>query len=72
MCNGFKWHESADILAAAADLRIHIWYYPAAIYIDKELMNLCKMVKDEPDIGRDCQIVSFQGNNVAIKKKDGS
>lgn len=72
MCNTFKWHESSDILSAAADLRIHCWYYPAAIYIDKELMGMCKMVKDEPDIGRDCQIVSFYGNNIALKKKDGS
>jgi intraflagellar transport protein 80 len=72
MCNSFKWHESADILTAAADLRIHCWYYPAAIYVDKELMNLCKLVKDEPDIGRDCQIISFYGNNITVKKKDGS
>ena len=72
MCNSFKWHESADILSATADLRVHCWYYPAAIYVDKELMGLCKLVKEEPDIGRDCQITSFYGNNVAIKKKDGS
>lgn len=35
-------------------------------------MGLCKMVKDEPDIGRDCQIMSFYGNNITLKKKDGS
>ena len=72
MCNSFRWHEHADILAAAADLRVHCWYYPAAIYIDKELMGLCKMVKEEPDIGRDCQITSFYGTNIIVKKKDGS
>lgn len=72
MCNSFKWHETADILVAAADLRIHCWCYPAAIYVDKELMNLCKLVKDEPDIGRDCQIISFHGTNIVLRKKDGS
>lgn len=72
MCNSFKWHEHADILTAAADLRVHCWYYPAAIYIDKELMGLCKMVKEEPDIGRDCTITTFYGNNITVKKKDGS
>jgi intraflagellar transport protein 80 len=72
MCNAFRWHESADILAAAADLRVHCWYYPAALYIDKELMNLCKMVREEPDIGRDCSITSYYGSNIALKKKDGS
>jgi len=72
MCNSFRWHEHADILAAAADLRVHCWYYPAAVYIDKELMGLCKMVKEEPDIGRDCQITSFYGTNIIVKKKDGS
>jgi intraflagellar transport protein 80 len=72
MCNSFKWHEVQDIISAAADLRIHCWYYPNAIYVDKELMNMCKLVKEDNDIGRDGQIVSFYRNSINLKKKDGS
>lgn len=72
MCDSFKWHSSVDMLAVAADLRIHSFYYPAAIYVDKELMNLCKLTKDGSDIGRDCTIEAYASNTIKIKKKTGS
>lgn len=34
MCQSFHWHSEADMLAAAADLRLYCWYYPSAIYVD--------------------------------------
>ena len=72
MCDSFMWHSESDMLSAAADLRIHCWYYPSAIYIDKELMNLCKMVKETPEIGRDCLVEGFNSNSIYVKKKTGS
>lgn len=72
MCDSFRWHADADMLSAAADLRIHCWYYPTAVYVDKELMNLCKLVKEANEIGRDCIVDAFNGNTIIIKKKTGS
>ena len=72
MCDSFKWHSSVDMLAAAADLRIHSFYYPAAIYVDKELMSLCKMTRESTEIGRESIIEAFTSNSIIIKKKNGS
>lgn len=72
MCDSFKWHSSVDMLSVAADLRIHSFYYPAAIYVDKELMSLCKLTRDATEIGRDCIIEAYTSNSIQIKKKTGS
>ena len=45
MADSFLWNEKNDILSAIADGRLLTWYYPAAIYVDKDLMNLCKVSK---------------------------
>ena len=66
MCDSFKWHDKYDMLAAAADLRVHSWYYPNAIYVDKDLIDMCKMTKETPEIGRDCTVFSFSGSNVCV------
>ena len=52
MTNSFLWNDTFDILAAISDSRLITWYYPNAIYVDKEIMDLCKEVKEVPDIGR--------------------
>lgn len=72
MCQSFRWHSEADMLSAAADLRIHCWYYPSAIYVDSDLMDLCKMMKEVPEIGRECMVEDFNQNTIFIKKKNGS
>ena len=45
MTDSFMWNDKYDILAAIADGRLHAWYYPSAIYVDKDIMSLCKYSK---------------------------
>lgn len=45
MTDSFLWNEKNDILISISDGRILIWYYPNAIYVDKDLMDLCKTTK---------------------------
>jgi hypothetical protein len=47
MTDSFLWNERNDILISISDGRFLIWYYPNAIYVDKDLMDLCKTVKVE-------------------------
>lgn len=42
MTDSFKWHDKHDILSAASDSKLLVWFYPNAIYVDKDLMDLCK------------------------------
>lgn len=48
MVDSFLWNDKHDILACIADGRLHTWYYPNAIYVDKDLMDLCKNIKVPP------------------------
>lgn len=42
MADSFLWHHHNDILACIADGRLITWYYPNAVYVDKDLMDQCK------------------------------
>ena len=52
MCDSFLWNERNDILCAISDSRLLTWYYPNAIYVDKDLVDLVKLVKESNEIGR--------------------
>ncbi len=71
MADSFLWNEKYDILSAISDGRLMAWYYPNAIYIDKDINELCKLVKEATEIGRLSQIISFAGSLVTIRRKDG-
>lgn len=45
MADSFLWNDRSDVLACVADGRLLTWYYPNAIYVDKDLMDLCKYQK---------------------------
>jgi intraflagellar transport protein 80 len=45
MTDTFLWNEKNDILSAVSDGRLLTWYYPNAIYVDKDLMDLTKVIK---------------------------
>jgi intraflagellar transport protein 80 len=47
MTDTFLWNEKNDILSAVSDGRLFTWYYPNAIYVDKDLMDLTKVTKVE-------------------------
>lgn len=42
MSDSFLWHNHNDILTCIADGRLITWYYPNAVYVDKDLMDMCK------------------------------
>lgn len=71
MTDSFLWNDKNDTLAAVADGRLVAWYYPNAIYVDKELMEAAKVVKDLPEIGQMTQMISFSSAQITIRRKDG-
>ena len=59
MTDSFLWHEKTDILVAISDDRVHTWFYPNAVYIDRDLLEIVKStkviiinIKESNDIGR--------------------
>ena len=52
MTDSFLWNDKNDVLCAISDSRLITWFYPNAIDVDKEIMNMTKSVKESQDIGR--------------------
>eukprot|EP01016_Furgasonia_blochmanni_P034705 TRINITY_DN3774_c0_g2_i1.p1 TRINITY_DN3774_c0_g2~~TRINITY_DN3774_c0_g2_i1.p1 ORF type:complete len:779 (-),score=217.27 TRINITY_DN3774_c0_g2_i1:42-2378(-) len=71
MTYSFLWNDKNDILAAISDGRLITWYYPNAIYVDKDLMDLCKTVKEAAEIGRMSQMITLSPSQVILRRKDG-
>jgi intraflagellar transport protein 80 len=44
------------MIAALSDGKLKTWFYPNAIYVDKDLMNKAMSQKDVNDIGKLAQI----------------
>jgi len=52
MVDSFQWNDNNDMLCALSDGKLMCWYYPNAIYVDKDLMEHSKLSKDASDIGK--------------------
>jgi intraflagellar transport protein 80 len=72
MTDSFMWNESNDMLSAIADGKHITWFYPNAIYVDKDLMGKAKAIKDCPEIGKLAQMISFVGNICEVRRLDGA
>ena len=38
MIMSLSWNDNTNMLAALADGKFTVWYYPSAIYVDRDLM----------------------------------
>lgn len=50
--DSFQWNDSNDMLACISDGKLLTWFYPNAIYVDRDLMNKAMASKDASDVGK--------------------
>lgn len=72
MVDTFMWNERYDIIAAIADGRLITWLYPNGIYIDKDLLEQSKAIRDAHDLGKFPQMICFTGSLIQIRRFDGA
>lgn len=60
------------MLACISDGKLNTWFYPNAIYVDRDLMNKAMAVKDANDVGKLAQMTSFTGNLCTVRRLDGA
>lgn len=65
-------HAENDMLSAIMDGKLVVWYYPNVVFVDRDLVNQTKFVKESSDFGKDPQIMHFHGTNVTIRRSDGA
>lgn len=70
--DSFKWNDGNDMLACISDGRLLTWFYPNAIYVDRDLMKQSMATKDASDLGKLAQMTTFNGNICTVRKLDGS
>ena len=68
----FLFNDETDVLVALADGRLHVWYYPAVPFVDKDLLPLTTTTSDVSEFGRNARIIAYTGCKVAIRKSDGA
>ncbi|XP_044290364.1 intraflagellar transport protein 80 homolog isoform X1 [Varanus komodoensis] len=72
MVHTLAWNDTCNILCGIQDTRFTVWYYPSAVYVDKDLLPNTVYEKDASEFSKNPQIVSFVGNQVTIRRADGS
>lgn len=71
ICDSFMWHEKFDILTSISDSRLHTFFYPNVVYVDKNLLEETSNFKEASELGRLPQIINYSGSQVTVRRKDG-
>ena len=48
MVHSLCWSAQANMLAGLQESRLSVWYYPAVIFVDKELLTKTILQKESP------------------------
>ncbi|XP_050164350.1 intraflagellar transport protein 80 homolog isoform X2 [Myiozetetes cayanensis] len=72
MVQTLAWNDASNILCGMQDTRLTVWYYPNTVYVDKDLLPKTLCEKDGSEFSKNPQIVSFVGNQITIRRADGS
>jgi intraflagellar transport protein 80 len=66
------WNDESDLLACVADSRLTVYYYPHALYVDKDLLSLTQETQDGSEFGKLPQIQTFYGTQIGVRRADGA
>ncbi|XP_031459564.1 intraflagellar transport protein 80 homolog isoform X3 [Phasianus colchicus] len=72
MVQTLAWNDTSNLLCGIQDTRFTVWYYPNTVYVDKDLLTKTLYEKDASDFSKNPQIVHFVGNQITIRRADGS
>ena len=62
------WSDTADMLCAVADGRFATWYYPNAVFVDRDLLPSTTETKDASDLGKTPYITNLTGSRATVRK----
>lgn len=72
MVQTLAWNDTSNLLCGIQDTHFTVWYYPNTVYVDKDLLTKTLYEKDASDFSKNPQIVHFVGNQITIRRADGS
>uniref|UniRef100_A0A671U1G4 Intraflagellar transport 80 homolog (Chlamydomonas) n=1 Tax=Sparus aurata TaxID=8175 RepID=A0A671U1G4_SPAAU len=72
MVHSMAWNDAANILCGVQDNQLTVWYYPSAVFTDKDLLPKTLYMKDGSEFSRTPNILSYVGTKVTLRQGDGS
>ncbi|XP_047420570.1 intraflagellar transport protein 80 homolog isoform X3 [Sciurus carolinensis] len=72
MVHTLAWCDTCNILCGLQDTRFTVWYYPNTVYVDRDILPKTLYERDASEFSKNPHIVSFVGNQVTIRRADGS
>ncbi|XP_074224840.1 intraflagellar transport protein 80 homolog isoform X3 [Camelus bactrianus] len=72
MVHTLAWNDTCNILCGLQDTRFTVWYYPNTVYVDRDILPKTLYERDASEFSKNPHIVSFVGNQVTIRRADGS
>ena len=72
MVDAVRWSEDTSALATISDGHLVIWYYPEAVFIDRDVLPQTLMKQPTPEIGKTADLVEFRGSRATIRRADGA
>ncbi|KAB5535534.1 hypothetical protein PHYPO_G00118800 [Pangasianodon hypophthalmus] len=72
MVHTMAWNDSANILCGIQDNQFTVWYYPSAVFVDKDLLPNTLFTKDASEFSSAPHILNYTGTQVTVRRADGS
>ncbi|XP_058274268.1 intraflagellar transport protein 80 homolog [Hemibagrus wyckioides] len=72
MVHTMAWNDSANILCGIQDNQFTVWYYPSAVFVDKDLLPTTLFTKDASEFSSAPHILNYTGTQVTVRRADGS
>jgi intraflagellar transport protein 80 len=72
MVESISWHDTWSVLAALSNNKLTVWYYPATIFVDPEILPKTRSDRAAADFGLHPQLESFVGNRCLVRRMDGA
>ncbi|XP_053544624.1 intraflagellar transport protein 80 homolog isoform X2 [Ictalurus punctatus] len=72
MVHTMVWNDSANILCGIQDNQFTVWYYPSAVFVDKDLLPNTLFTKDASEFSSAPHILNYTGTQVTVRRADGS
>lgn len=70
--DSIRWHDKTDMLIALSDQKMVVWYYPHAMFVDKELALLTRFSREAAELGKDPLALVFTGTRCLVRRSDGA
>ncbi|CAF1477767.1 unnamed protein product [Adineta ricciae] len=68
----FRWNDKNTMLSGFTDNKLHIWLYPAVVFIDSSLVNKTTYKIESGDFGKNPTISDFLSCQLTVRKSTGA